>query len=226
MIRMLAERFRPDAVNLLAAHTHLDGAVIAGSERTVHLGENWAATPQAIPPAAHYVALGHIHRPQRIEAAPAPTHYAGSPLQLDFGEEGERKSFVVAEARPGRPAAVELIPYEGGLELRSVRATFDELEQQVETLRTAGWLRVKVPLASPDPNLNSKVRRLLPNAVSVDVDLPERDPDAPEISTRGLPPSALYAAYHEKTHGAPPQEPLLEAFERLRDEVEKGGEPG
>jgi exonuclease SbcD len=89
VVEHLAERFRPNTVNLLVAHTHLEGAVVSGSERQVHIGEQWAATPQALPPRAHYVALGHIHKPQSVGTAPAPTCYAGSPLQLDFGEAGE-----------------------------------------------------------------------------------------------------------------------------------------
>src|SRR5262249_46165460 len=72
IVELLTARFRPRAVNLLMAHTHLDGAVIAGSERQVHLGEEWAMTAQSLPSTAHYVALGHIHRPQRIAAAAAP----------------------------------------------------------------------------------------------------------------------------------------------------------
>ena len=89
MVDNLCGRFRGEAVNLLMAHTHLDGAIWSGSERTVHLGTDWAATRQAIPSNAHYVALGHIHKPQVVEA-PSPTQYAGSPMQLDFGEAGRR----------------------------------------------------------------------------------------------------------------------------------------
>jgi exonuclease SbcD len=118
MVEKLCARFRGDAVNLLLAHTHLEGALIANSERKVHVTEQWAASPQCLPASAHYVALGHIHRPQRIAAAAAPTYYAGSPLQLDFGEMGETKTFVFIEARPGLPAEVRHVPYEGGRPLR------------------------------------------------------------------------------------------------------------
>jgi exonuclease SbcD len=103
IVELCAGRFRPDAVNLLCLHTHLDGAVFTGSERRVHLGDDWAAAPQALPPTAHYIALGHIHKPQDV-TAPSPARYAGSPLQLDFGEAGESKSFVRIDAVAGRPA--------------------------------------------------------------------------------------------------------------------------
>src|SRR5262249_46446014 len=153
-IAHLTARFRSDAVNLLMAHTHLDGAVLAQSERRVHLGEEWSATAQVLPSTAHYVGLGHIHKPQRIEAAPSPACYAGSPLQLDFGEIGEEKSFVVIAAEPGRPARIERVPYAGGKSLHDVRKTLAVLDREAEQLRALGWLRVTVPLETPDIDLN------------------------------------------------------------------------
>jgi hypothetical protein len=100
-------------VNLLMAHTHLDGAVLANSERQVHLGEDWPATPQALPDQAQYVALGHIHKLQRIEVSPAPTEYAGSTLQLDFGEAGQEKRFVVIDVNPAGPPRSRGYPTRG-----------------------------------------------------------------------------------------------------------------
>src|SRR6516165_10772069 len=216
IVELLTTRFRPDSINVLMAHTHLDGAVLAGSERQVHLGEEWAITAQSLPSTAHYVALGHIHRPQRIESAPSPTYYAGSPIQLDFGEVGEEKSFVAIHAKPRQPARIERVPYAGGKPLAEVRMTLPELEQNAERLRDAGWLRVTVPLAERDIDLNRKVRHLLGEAVvSVDYELPERSDDPPEPSRSGLGPVELFRLYHRTQHGAEADAPLTAAFNDL-----------
>ena len=225
IVDLLTVRFRADSINVLMAHTHLDGAVLAGSKRQVHLGEEWAATAQSLPSTAHYVALGHIHRPQRIEAAPSPTCYAGSPLQLDFGEVGEEKSFVVVCAEPGQPARIERVPYVGGKPLREIRMALPELEQQAEGLRDAGWLRVTVPLAERDLDLNRKVRHLLGGAVvSVDYELPER-PDGPEVSPRtGLRPVELFQLYYRTQYGAEAEVALTTAFNDLLRAAEEAPE--
>lgn len=216
IVAALTARFRGDTVNLLMAHAHVQGAKLSGSEREVHLGEQWATTAQALPPNAHYVALGHIHKPQDV-AGPSPARYAGSPLQLDFGEVGETKSFVVVDAEPGLPASVRTVPYEGAKPLLDVRATYAELERDAERLRGSGHLRVRVPLIAADPDANSKVRRLLPNAVSVDVELPEVAPAGEAQPSRaGLSPLDLYRMYCRKTYGADPEPPVAEAFEALR----------
>jgi exonuclease SbcD len=214
MVEKLCARFRGDAVNLLLAHTHLDGATIANSERKVHVTEQWAAAPQSMPAAAHYVALGHIHRPQRIAAAPAPTFYAGSPLQFDFGEMGETKTFVFIEARPGLPAEVRHLPYEGGRPLREVRASLAELERLAPDLGGA-WLRVIVPMERRDPDLGAKVRKILDNAVVINPELPAASNSLPPPPVHGQLPSERYAAY-VREHGRSPDAALMEAFEALR----------
>jgi exonuclease SbcD len=210
----LATGFRPGCVNLFVAHTHLDGAVLAHSERQVHLGEEWAATPQALPDRAQYVALGHIHKPQRVEAAPAPTEYAGSPLQLDFGEAGEAKSFVVVDAKPGLPVRTERVRYEGGTPLADLRLPLAELEARETDLRAAGWLRVTVPLTEPDPDLARKVRERIPNALVVKPELPHQV-EAPATVRPDRNPIEMYREYHAREHGRPPDARVEETFSHL-----------
>ncbi|MBL8234502.1 MAG: exonuclease SbcCD subunit D, partial [Bryobacterales bacterium] len=216
IVRSLCGSFRNDAVNLLCLHTHLEGAIKGTSERQVHLGEDWAALPATLPPNAHYIALGHIHKPQTIPA-PSPAYYAGSPLQLDFGEAGIEKSFVVIEAQPGpRPAKIARVAYVGGKPLRRFAGTLQELEQKAEELKQDGWLRVIVKVDKRDPDVNRRVRKLLPNAVSVDVEAPALSSDAEPASS-----DDSYAEFHRQRHGKAPSAELLAAFDQLRAEAEK-----
>jgi DNA repair exonuclease SbcCD nuclease subunit len=183
----------------------------------VHCAEQWAAKPQALPDGAHYVALGHIHRPQTIDAAPTPTRYAGSPLQLDFGEAGEEKSFVLVEAIPGRPAQIKTVPYEGGRALRKVSANLEELEGLAPSLGDA-WLHVTVRVPRHDPELHAKVQRVLPNAVKVQEELIGVAASEPPLSTTAAvhTPVDRYGVFVREERGCDPDGALLEAFEKLR----------
>lgn len=217
-VQDLCAPFRPDAINLLMAHTHIEGAIFGESERRVHIGEDWAASPKSLPATASYIALGHIHMPQRIDV-PVPAFYAGSLLQMDFGEAGEEKSFVVVTASPGEPAAVEHVPYEGGIPLVDLRATLDELEVAADELRQSGWLRVTVPLTEKDPDLNRKVRELLPNALVVRAELPEPE-EPPDIRLEaGVSPVGHYGAYHLREHQRDADLAVLETFQDLYDQA-------
>ncbi|HYU34876.1 MAG TPA: exonuclease SbcCD subunit D [Thermoanaerobaculia bacterium] len=217
-IQDLCAAFRPDAVNLLMAHTHIEGALFGESERRVHIGEDWAASPKSLPSTASYIALGHIHMPQKIEG-PVPAWYAGSLLQMDFGEAGEEKSFVVVTASPGKPATVEHVPYEGGIPLVDLRATLTELEAAADKLRESGWLRVTVPLTEKDPDINRKIRELLPNALVVRVELPEVEEQPAFRLETGVSPAGHYGAYHLRVHQHAADPAVLETFQNLYDEA-------
>jgi exonuclease SbcD len=216
-VQDLCAPFRRDAVNILMAHTHIEGAAFGESERRVHIGEDWAASPEALPSKASYVALGHIHKPQKIDAR-APAYYAGSLLQLDFGEAGEEKTFAFVTASPGQRATVEHVPYQGGVPLVDLRASLAELEETADRHRT-GWLRVTVPLTERDPDLNRKVRELLPNALVVRAELPEGE-EPPNIRLEtGVPPVRHYAAYHLREHQQAAELAVLDTFQDLYDQV-------
>jgi exonuclease SbcD len=215
----LAEGFRPDAVNLVVAHTYIAGAKPAGSERIVTLGDDWAATPQAIPTAAQYVALGHIHRPQQIEAAGPRTEYAGSPMQLDFGEVNDEKSFVVFEVNPGKPPRVHRVPYQGGKRLHEWFGTITELERDADKLQRFGYVKVNITLDSPVPDLNRRARQIVPNIVVVDAVLPDAPADS-DSAARVHPVAAAapidrFRAFYLRKHQREVAAETLELFDEL-----------
>ena len=217
-VQNLCSGYRSDAVNLLLAHTHLEGAVFGESERRVHLSEDWAATPQTLPSTAAYIALGHIHKPQKI-AGTLTAWYAGSPLQLDFGEAGQEKTFLFIEASPRRPAHVERVPYEGGKSLRRIAGTFDELADYAATDRDDCWLQVTVKLATKDPDINRKVRQLLPKALVVRVDLPPSESSNSDRPKAGASATEMYSAYHRWAHDREPRPIVRDTFQQLHEQA-------
>lgn len=214
---ILADGFDVRAVNILMAHTHVEGAKLARSERAVHLGEQWAVTPAQLPTAATYTALGHIHKPQELRHGVV---YAGSPLQLDYGEEGEEKSFVVVTAVPGQPARIERERYLGGTPLYTFEGPFDALVARADELKTAGHLRVHLQLAEMEADIVKRVRELVPNAVAIQVRLPEVAEVVAQRPSIEASPIELYKAYCERRYEALPDPAVLEAFASLWNEAE------
>ena len=107
--RALCAGFEPGKIHLLAGHLFVSGAKIGGGERTLTIGEIFAVDPQGLPTTPQYIALGHVHRPQAVTAAPVPTRYSGSLLQLDFGEREQEKSVAIVDVDPGRPPEVTTV---------------------------------------------------------------------------------------------------------------------
>jgi exonuclease SbcD len=122
IVRTLTGGFRAGTVNLVVAHLMVMGGTMGGGERGAHTVFDYWVPATAFPPSAQYVALGHLHRAQQL-AGPAPLHYCGSTLQLDFGETANDPQVNVVDVRPGRPAEVRAVPLTAGRRLRAIRGT-------------------------------------------------------------------------------------------------------
>ncbi|MDQ4095421.1 MAG: exonuclease SbcCD subunit D [Actinomycetota bacterium] len=210
--------FEADCVNVVLGHLFVSGAQPAGSERQVTIGADYAVSPMRLPARASYVALGHIHRPQKVPGAPGEARYAGSLIQLDFGELGQAKSVVLVDAVPGKPPKTKAIPITAGRALREVDATVDDLARLAKEVGDA-YLRVNLSVDTPTPGLADRVRDALPNALDIRLVLPEQDDDAEQKTLRGLDPREQFVAYYKAEHAADPAGELLDAFDRVHEEV-------
>jgi len=222
IIAGLGAAFRPDRINVLLAHLMIHGAKIGGGEQELTIGMAYAVSPVRLPAEASYAALGHLHRPQAISSAPCATRFAGSLLQLDFGEVDQAKSVALIEAAPGKPAKVEAIPITAGRKLLDLRGTLDELLAAPPSDPDA-YLRVFVQTEGPVPGLADRVREALPNAVEIQAVYERADAERPRTGVGTLQPRDQFAHYYQHAHGAEPQPDLVAAFDRVYEDVAEGG---
>lgn len=163
LIEKLTEGMGPDTVNVLTGHLTVYGAVEGGGERQAHIF-GYAIPSSAFPGHLSYVALGHLHRQQKMPHG-ASVWYSGSPLQLDFGEVDDQKGVLLVEASPGLPAKVTSLPLTGGKRLVTLRGT---LEQVLGRTGDLGDVYVKVELdEKARVGLADQVRAAIPDVVDV-----------------------------------------------------------
>lgn len=210
-----------DAVTFLVAHFLVGGSKVHGhgaprGERELHMGEAYAATPDAIPVGPQYVALGHIHAPQPVPGAQVPAEYAGSLLELDFGEAGEQKRVVIVDVEPGLPAAVRSVPLSSGRRLLRPRGTWSDIVAIPDVYES--YLDLTVETAGPDPGLADRSRDEFDFVVKVRAEYPRAEADRPVRAARGL--DELYADYHLETEGVAAPDELLTMFRTLLDEAD------
>ena len=106
-----------------------------------------------------YVALGHLHGPQRIGRD--TIRYAGSPLKYSFSEEKQNKSITLAELKEKGKVTYDLLPLEAKRDLRTVRGTFEEVTSPEFTAWRKGddYYRVILTDENDVPNALSRLRR-------------------------------------------------------------------
>ena len=122
VFQTLSSHFRADTVNLVMAHLFMAGGKESESERTIQVGGAMTVHPSALPAHAHFAALGHLHRPQQIKAAPCPAYYSGSPLAYSFSESDYAKALYIVDAEPGKPADIRTVYPDCGKPLRRWKA--------------------------------------------------------------------------------------------------------
>jgi exonuclease SbcD len=157
----------PHDVLIFAAHLHVAGAKFSRSERPLHISEIYGTTLEALP-VVNFAAFGHIHRPQPLPGTLVTGEYAGSPIPIDFGEEGEEKSVVIYEATPQAPTKVSRVPLRRGRPLWRFTGTLDELRTCASSVGKALAL-VIVRTTEPAVDLSDHVRELLPAATLLQV---------------------------------------------------------
>jgi len=215
VVAALCESMTTSTVNVVLSHMMVHGASEAGSERQAHIF-GYAVPPATFPSTLSYVALGHLHRQQRIPHA-APTWYAGSPLQLDFGEVDDRKGVLVVDAEPGLPAKVTAVPLESGCRLGVVRGTVAQIETAIEGT-DANFLKVYVEEPSR-AGLASEIRDLSDRIVDVVVAASQRPEDVHESQGRlQRPEDEMFAEYLSSRNIEDPA--VVGLFRELLDQVD------
>jgi len=218
VIGSLTSAFSADTVNLVMSHITCVGGTFGGGERSAQSIFEYSVPASVFPIAAHYVALGHLHRRQALPA-PAPVHYSGAPLAVDFGEQDNTSVVCLVEAAPGVPARVTDVPVTAGRRLRTVHGTLAELEARSGDFED-DYLRVYLREATR-AGLRDDTVELLPNALEVRID-PEFAPQADQAPRSGAArtartPAQLFADYCAARDVTDPRVAAL--FGELHDEV-------
>ena len=102
VLRAAMDRVRAQALSrpgcaVVMAHVFVTGGATSESERDISVGGVCAVHPEVFAE-ADYVALGHLHGPQRISEA---VRYSGSPIALSFSEAGHHKGSVLVDVSAG-----------------------------------------------------------------------------------------------------------------------------
>ena len=152
----------PGKLNILLCHQFITGCETSDSEeRAVGGLDDIAAN---VFDAFDYVALGHIHRPQRVFRD--TLRYAGSPLKYSFSEANHKKSVTVVDARGKGDIAVRAVPLQPLRDVRLVEGMLDEL-MAMPYSEDYLWATVHDELPPPDARVTLSVN--FPNLMKFSV---------------------------------------------------------
>ncbi|MDO6678189.1 MULTISPECIES: exonuclease subunit SbcD [unclassified Shewanella] len=156
---------------IATGHLTTVGASTSESVRDIYIGSLDAFNANLFP-AADYIALGHIHRPQKI-AKTEHIRYSGSPISLSFDELNSQKSVYLVEFDKAKLAEVSALEVPKFQAMASVKGSLAEIASQLETLVEQGsdqvtWLSIEVAEQDFLTDLQSRIAELT-DALPVEV---------------------------------------------------------
>lgn len=160
-----------------------------------------------------YVALGHVHRPQRVGRD--TVRYSGSPLKYSFSEARYGKSVALIELGEKKPSddvgecvSFELIPLVPLHDVREVRgALADVLAMGTAHDASQDYLHITLSDEHPQLDAMAKIHEVFPNAMMLDYDNVTVLIDRPQTQLTADPDSMdtldLFGAFYESQVGNP-----------------------
>ena len=177
-----------------------------------------------------YVALGHVHRPQRVGRD--TVRYSGSPLKYSFSEARYDKSAALidlGEKKPGDDVgecvSFELIPLVPLHDVREVRGTLADV-LAMGTAHDASQDYLHITLSDEHPQLDAmaKIHEVFPNAMMLDYDNVTVLIDRPQTQLTADPDSMdtldLFSAFYESQVGNPLDDEQRDFARKLIAKVE------
>lgn len=172
---------------IATGHLTTVGVSKSDSVRDIYIGTLDAFPAQAFPP-ADYIALGHIHRAQRI-ADSDHIRYSGSPIALSFDELGREKSVFLLEFNTRLESVTPLV-IPSFQPMQMLKGAMAEIEQQLTAFHTYEgdlpvWLDIEITTQEYLSDLQRRIEQLT-DALPVEVLLVRRSRDQRQRSLARL----------------------------------------
>ncbi|NBF06933.1 exonuclease subunit SbcD [Pseudomonas sp. Fl5BN2] len=162
---------QPGQALVAISHAHMAGGSISeDSERSLIIGNAEALPASLFSADVSYVALGHLHKPQKVNGEER-IRYSGSPIPLSFSEINYQHQILDVRLDGETLVSVEprLIPRAVNLQ-RVGPAPLGEILTQLGELpdidllaeeQRQPWLEVRIRLDEPQPDLRQQVESVL-----------------------------------------------------------------
>lgn len=150
---------------IATGHLTTIGASVSDSVREIYIGTLEAFNATLFPP-FDYIALGHIHRPQRVNKS-GHIRYSGSPIPLSFDESAQQKSVCLIDFEQDKLAEMTLLAIPEFQLLRTLSGSLQEIATQLEKLATQYnemdttiWLDIEVSTQDYLSDIQTRIQEL------------------------------------------------------------------
>ncbi|MEX0956428.1 MAG: exonuclease SbcCD subunit D C-terminal domain-containing protein [Rhizobiaceae bacterium] len=168
-----------DARWVIAAHAFVANATPSESERSLQVG-GIETVPASVFDGAHYIALGHLHRPQGVGAP--HIRYSGSPLSYGFDEAESQKSMTLVDLAADGTVSLQELPFTPSRAVRMFKGPMKDLLAVASAAPSDDFFKIVLTDKGAIIDPMGQVREYYPNATVLTY---ERDEEAAPVSGSG-----------------------------------------
>jgi exonuclease SbcD len=135
LIEEAKRRKTDDQALILMSHAHMQGGETSDSERPIIIGNEEALSTALFDDAIDYVALGHLHKPQKVQHP--HIRYSGSPIPLSFSEINYKHQVVevtLNSATTEDSFSFEALTIPRSIQLHKIKGELNEVMQKLKNL--------------------------------------------------------------------------------------------
>lgn len=225
----------PNAYTIAMGHLYMQGASTSESERDIQIGNAAGVPVNSLDGLFDYVALGHIHRPQKLSDA---IRYSGSPIALSFSEKNDSKLMILLEINESNviikeiqiPAYRKMVKITGNL-----AETIAKLKDYKNEAQLKAWAELEIIETSRDASKQIEMNDFVTNFVSEEIEIVKPRMTflnaqkelshlfETSVMIEDLRPMEVFKKMIEDhSHSYQDENLLIEAFSQLLEEVENG----
>ncbi len=136
LIEKSAENLSCDTINILMSHIFAQGGKIDDGEREIQIGGGYTVQIEDITPDFDYIALGHMHQPQKLNKSSCEhCYYSGAPIQYTKSGANRAKSVNIVTIDDKKNIEVTQKLLRDYKPIRIIRAdSFEDAKEQLELL--------------------------------------------------------------------------------------------
>jgi exonuclease SbcD len=152
----LAQKEYGKKVPIIAmGHLFLQGASVSDSERDISIGNLDAVDHQSLTKDIAYMALGHIHRPQKVDQQ-GKIRYSGSPIPLSFSERKDQKRIIIGTLEKGK-LKLESIAVPTHRRLIKLTGSLTEIREKLKNLKADTTLPSLIELSITEEHYDPSI---------------------------------------------------------------------
>lgn len=216
LFKELSKEYQEDTINILTTHLFTINSIEEGSERSIQLGGTYVVDPKVFPKEAQYIALGHIHKPQKVLNTNQKARYCGSPIHYNKREIAFKKICIAVDLKAKQEAKIKEIPLKVYKPIRVIKCNgVEEAICECEALKNEdSWVYLEIKTKEYISQEDIKQMKAIKKDILEIIPLIESD-DEEEFEIENFAQKSMeeiFCSFYKKERGVEPKKEVLKAL--------------